>query len=621
MLNWLQKVGLLGIPWKRGQQSARHMLKPEPLEARVVPTGVLPAAPGGCCCSLCHGSGTITTSPSRDNYNTDSKWPQPGGKGSLVTITYSYSNVLDGRLGGSLSPASIRASIQEALGRWASVAPLRFVEVADSGPPVSSNDYDPTGKPMLRFGHRPIDGGWGTLAYGYYPGQTGLAGDLHLDTGENWSNNPRSGVDLIEVATHEIGHAIGLAHSSVRPSIMAAMYGSVFNGPGSSFLYQDDISGVQFLYGAGRGNVVPLGPVIPTGQSYALIGSTLFVQGTAGNDNLVIDGGASPSVTINGKVFPGDISKIRSISYNALAGFDTAKVTGTQAADSFSLQPGKMVMTGDIWDITINQNESFDVTGDRFDKAFLQGSIGNDIFTARSVVTSLTGAGFSQVVRGLGSVEASAIQGMDSAFLFDSIGDDTWTGRPGISIMEGLDFKNTARGFDIVRAFSTTGVDTAQLTDSVDSDIFVGGPESLHLYASNGWYRLIGKYFDVVRVTSQGGFDSARLLDTEADDVFLSTLSYSSFSSSLYSCDVSYFEVVRAIHRWGNDTAEIYDSIGDDAVFLNLDTFSMNFSNGGVVRLSNFAYYYFDGSAGGTNRRPSNWSFLTIPVTWTGDWS
>jgi hypothetical protein len=193
------------------------------------------------------------------------KWSQPGGLGSTITITYSYNNLLDGGLGGGLSAASIRSAIEEALGRWAAVAPIRFVEVADSGPALTANmsDYNASGRPMLRFGHIPIDGPSGTLGYAYYPGSTGLAGDVFFDRAESWSVNATRGIDLIEVALHEIGHTLGLGHepmpsSGGQSAIMNPYYGGRFRGPGTSYLLTDDINGIRTLYGTGTGSVTPL---------------------------------------------------------------------------------------------------------------------------------------------------------------------------------------------------------------------------------------------------------------------------------------------------------------------------------------------------------------------------
>lgn len=194
------------------------------------------------------------------------RWPQPNGSGAPVTITYSYSNLLDGGLGGNLSPAQLTAAVEEALGQWASVAPLHFVEVADGGPAVSDADYSPGGYPHIRFGHEFIDGATGAnvLAHAYYPTGSGLAGDVHFDNSNTWHLGPETGVDFLEVAVHELGHALGLGHSPMpsdggRDAIMNPYYGSrFFGGLGNSYLLQDDIDGIQALYGAGAGGVTPL---------------------------------------------------------------------------------------------------------------------------------------------------------------------------------------------------------------------------------------------------------------------------------------------------------------------------------------------------------------------------
>ena len=76
-----------------------------------------------------------------DFFNTGFKWPQPGGSGSAVTITYSYSNLLNGQLQG-LTATELKQAVEEALSEWAAYAPLHFVEVADSGPVATSAGHE-----------------------------------------------------------------------------------------------------------------------------------------------------------------------------------------------------------------------------------------------------------------------------------------------------------------------------------------------------------------------------------------------------------------------------------------------------------------------------------------------
>jgi hypothetical protein len=64
------------------------------------------------------------------------------------------------------------------------------------------------------------------VAMGYYPFPhlAGLAGDLHFDAAEQWTNTSSPGVDLFGVALHEIGHCVGLGHCFGRPTAMAPSY-------------------------------------------------------------------------------------------------------------------------------------------------------------------------------------------------------------------------------------------------------------------------------------------------------------------------------------------------------------------------------------------------------------
>jgi len=54
------------------------------------------------------------------------------------------------------------------------------------------------------------------------------------------------GTNLLQVTAHEIGHALGLGHSSERWSVMSPFYEG-FNPQYS--LANDDILGIRSLYG------------------------------------------------------------------------------------------------------------------------------------------------------------------------------------------------------------------------------------------------------------------------------------------------------------------------------------------------------------------------------------
>ena len=140
-----------------------------------------------------------------------------------------------------------REIIREAFDAWAVVSPLQFTEVAEDESPNFPISFE-------RMDHgdgSPFDGS-GTisgnvLAHAFYPPICGgaFAGALHFDEFETWTDAASPGaIRLLNVAIHEIGHLLGLAHSNVEDAIMFAFYDDNVDS-----LRQDDIDGIQEAYG------------------------------------------------------------------------------------------------------------------------------------------------------------------------------------------------------------------------------------------------------------------------------------------------------------------------------------------------------------------------------------
>ncbi|KAB1219277.1 Metalloendoproteinase 1 [Morella rubra] len=87
----------------------------------------------------------------------------------------------------------------------------------------------------------PFDGAGGILAHAFAP----TDGRFHYDADEQWSVGARPGAfDLETVALHEIGHLLGLGHSSVEGAIM---FSSISPGV-TKGLHGDNIQGIRALY-------------------------------------------------------------------------------------------------------------------------------------------------------------------------------------------------------------------------------------------------------------------------------------------------------------------------------------------------------------------------------------
>jgi len=101
----------------------------------------------------------------------------------------------------------------------------------------------------------------GTLAHGFYPGDSTLSGDLHFDNERLSDQKTVSGdgkFNLFSVTVHEIGHCIGLFHNTKdKNSIMQPIYQPVFSIENkNNILSESDIQTVQEMYGIAKRVIV-----------------------------------------------------------------------------------------------------------------------------------------------------------------------------------------------------------------------------------------------------------------------------------------------------------------------------------------------------------------------------
>ncbi len=215
--------------------------------------------------------------------------------------------------------------------------------------------------------HSEISGGSGsTIAFTQTPIADGWR--IRYYASWTWHNGPGTvsgGLDIQGVATHEIGHSLGLGHTSTGGATMTSFISG--SGTAQRSIETDDINGVKAIYGTKSaskphigglsGSMSPGGTLTITGTGFTATGNDVWFtrQGNLGNPQKVLGvassgGGTTIDVVIPSTATDGDVM-VKNGSGSSHSNLSNAwpidiGSAATAGAGFTELQPGLGTATG-----------------------------------------------------------------------------------------------------------------------------------------------------------------------------------------------------------------------------------------------------------------------------------
>jgi len=374
----------------------------------------------------------------------------------------------------------------------------------------------------------------------------------------------------------------------------------------------------------------------------SLVGTTVNVAGTAGDDAFSFAAGNTHQVAVNGVSYSFAAISVTNINFTGGTGNDSIVMTGTTSDETATLRVGKTTLAGSGFTATAEGVENAAVHGGGGqDVANLYDSAGDDQYEAWSDRVLLTGtqfvheardfdhtnthassgtdgatfhdgAGYDVLVnwssravmygtgyfndaRGFDTSTAYSVSGSDLAILYDSAGDDTYEAWSDRSVMHGTGYTNDVHGFSRVNAYATGGTDAAIFHDTLGNDTYLAWSDRAVMHGSG--YFNDARNFESTISDSTSGVDRAFFFDSAANDVYVSWSNRAVMTGNGYHNEAQGFGRTSSFSTAGEDIAIFHDSAGDDT-YVAWSHRAVLYGNGFFNKSYAFAKTYAYASAG-----------------------
>jgi uncharacterized repeat protein (TIGR03803 family) len=279
-----------------------------------------------------------------------------------------------------------------------------------------------------------------------------------------------------------------------------------------------------------------------------------------------------------------------------------ANLVGSSAADTFTANPESAVMEDTAQTAYRLEADGFATvhgTGGTGDTALLTDAAGGS-FNATGTLVTLSGSGYSIVVSGFVSVQATAVGPSDLADMQAGPGTNVFTGSKGKSTFKGINFDNIALGFFTVDAYgSSTGYNTGVLTDSAGNAMATLKPQTATLTdasaRNSASYQInLESNFQIIQALETSLLTGSTVIlkgSSTTANTFTSTATTALLTPSAGNTYREYeqgFATVQATSTYATDTASLYDSPGSNTFTATPASATMRLATGKTVIASGF---------------------------------